>query len=49
MTNGVAKRSAVDANGALRQELIDGLTSYPIDSPYTAIVLQPKAGGYDVA
>jgi hypothetical protein len=30
-------------------ELIDGLSSYPIDSKYTAVNLQPKAvGGYDV-
>lgn len=29
-------------------ELIDGLTSYPIDSKYQAVTFQPKAVGYDV-
>lgn len=29
-------------------ELIDGLTAYPIDAPYTSVNFQPKAtGGYD--
>lgn len=28
-------------------ELIDGIPSYPIDSPFTAVNLQPRAGGWD--
>jgi hypothetical protein len=42
--------SAVNAISVLRSgaELIDGVASYPIDSPYTLVKFQPKAsGGYD--
>lgn len=42
--------SAVNAIDIQRAgaELIDGRTNYPVDSPYTAVTLQPKAVGYDV-
>lgn len=42
--------SAVNAISVTRAgaELIDGLTAYPIDSPYTSVTFQPKStGGYD--
>lgn len=42
--------SAVNAISVARAgaELIDGLTAYPIDTPYGATKFQPKAsGGYD--
>lgn len=43
--NSAVNAIAVNRAGA---ELIDGLTSYPIDSPYAAVKFQPKAtGGYD--
>lgn len=42
--------SQVNAISVLRAgaELIDGLTTYPIDAPYASVNFQPKAsGGYD--
>lgn len=43
--NSAVNAIAVNRAGA---ELIDGLTSYPIDSPYFVATFQPKAtGGYD--
>lgn len=43
--NSAVSAIAVNRAGA---EFIDGLTSYLIDSPYTAVTFMPKAsGGYD--
>lgn len=43
--NSAVNAIAVNRAGA---ELIDGVTSYPIDSPYTSVTFQPKStGGYD--
>lgn len=44
--NAVANPIALVGNGA---ETTDGIASYPIDSAFGAVTLQPKAGGnYDV-
>lgn len=44
---GNARTNAISVvrNGA---DLIDGLTTYPIDSNFAAVKFQPKATGYDV-
>lgn len=43
----IAGNSAVNAISVLRTgaETIDGLTTYPIDTPYAAFTFKPKAAG----
>lgn len=43
--NAVANPISIVRSGA---ETIDGLTTYPIDSSFGAVTLQPQAGGYAV-